>query len=104
MGEKEIEEYAEWLGMDLQKDRDLFWIAKAGLKAPLPKPWKPCQSEEHEIFYFNFETGESVWDHPCDEHYRRVFAEHKAKKEAGDTTPRDDGDEKKDKKDKKDKE
>ena len=53
----QVEEYAEWLGMDawskgvpvlagnehhgkhskdLEKDRDLFWIARAGLKAPLP--------------------------------------------------------------------
>eukprot|EP00913_Durusdinium_trenchii_P016878 g15868.t1 len=57
---------------DLEKDRDLFWIARAGLKAPLPAPWKPCESEDGEIFYFNFETGESVWDHPCDEHYRKT--------------------------------
>ncbi len=23
----------------------------------LPAPWKPCESEDGEIFYFNFETG-----------------------------------------------
>merc|ERR1711972_1051167 len=79
--EKEIEEYAEWLGMDLDKDEDLFWIARRGLKAPLPKPWKPCQSEDQEIFYFNFETGESVWDHPCDDHYRQMYQETKAKRD-----------------------
>ena len=46
-------------GMDLIADRDLFWIARAGLKAPLPKPWKPCEtSVDNDIFYFNFETGE----------------------------------------------
>ena len=43
--EQEILEYAEWLGMDLKgKDKDLEWIAKEGLKAPLPAPWKPCQT------------------------------------------------------------
>lgn len=99
--EKEVEEYAEWLGMDLEKDRDLFWIARAGLKAPLPAPWKPCESEDGEIFYFNFETGESVWDHPCDEHYRKVYEKYKAKKEADKATGNDD--KKKDKKDKKEK-
>ena len=31
------------LGMDLEKDKDLFYIAKEGLKAPLPKDWKPCK-------------------------------------------------------------
>ncbi|OLP90040.1 Centrosomal protein of 164 kDa [Symbiodinium microadriaticum] len=92
---EKVEEYAEWLGMDLEKDRDLFWIA-------LPAPWKPCESEDGEIFYFNFETGESVWDHPCDEHYRKVYEKYKAKKEA-DRTPGNDDSKRKDKKDKKEK-
>lgn len=38
----EIIEYAKFLGMDLYEDKDLFWIAREGLKAPLPGPWKPC--------------------------------------------------------------
>lgn len=99
---KEIDEYAEWLGMDLQKDQDLFWIARTGLKAPLPKPWKPCQSEDSEIFYFNSVTGESVWDHPCDDHYRKLYQEHKAQKEGRPFNP-DDFKNDKNKKDKKDK-
>ncbi|CAD7966158.1 unnamed protein product [Amoebophrya sp. A25] len=79
--EEEIAEYAEWLGMVLPQDKELLWIAKEGLKAPLPNPWKPCQTQEGEIFYFNFESGESVWDHPCDEHYRKVFDEEKKKRD-----------------------
>jgi len=72
--EKETQEYAEWLGFDLDRDSDLLWVAKAGLKAPLPHPWKPCQvANDGDLFYFNFETGESVWDHPSDEHYRRLY-------------------------------
>ena len=35
--ENEVLEYATWLGMDLEKDRDLFFIAREGLKAPLPE-------------------------------------------------------------------
>merc|ERR1719330_1230885 len=69
--------------MDPEQDADLLWIARAGLKAPLPLPWKPCQTgEDGELFYFNFETGESVWDHPCDEFHRNMYREHKAEKEA----------------------
>mmetsp|Transcript_34732 Transcript_34732/g.63124 ORF Transcript_34732/g.63124 Transcript_34732/m.63124 type:complete len:183 (-) Transcript_34732:4558-5106(-) len=78
--EVEVNEYAEWLGMDLENDKDLLWIAKAGLKAPLPEPWKPCSQEEGEVFYFNFETGESVWDHPCDEYHRRLYQKERCKK------------------------
>jgi hypothetical protein len=68
----EILEYAKWLGMDIETEKHLFWIACNGLKAPLPKAWKPCKTPDGEIYYFNFETGESVWDHPCDEYYRKV--------------------------------
>jgi centrosomal protein CEP164 len=39
---QEIIEYANFLGIDLQEDRDLLYIAKEALKAPLPDPWKPC--------------------------------------------------------------
>ena len=80
--ESEVIEYAKWLGMDLDKDKDLFWVAKEGLMAPLPKNWKPCKTKETEdIYYFNFATGESTWDHPCDGYYKRLFEEAKKKKE-----------------------
>ena len=65
--------------MDLDKDREYFFIAKEGLKAPLPEPWKPCQTREGEIYYFNFENGQSTWDHPCDEYYKKVFEKEKQK-------------------------
>ena len=66
-----MREYAKWLGMELGDDVDLFWIAKEGLKAPLPENWKPCKTvDTDEIYYFNFATGEltilcSLFKHPC---------------------------------------
>ena len=30
--------------MDDKLDREYFYIAKEGLKAPLPSQWKPCQN------------------------------------------------------------
>ena len=38
-----------------------------------------------DIYYFNFATGESIWDHPCDEFYRSMVVEErqKAKLNAG---------------------
>ena len=32
------------------------------------------------MYYFNFSTGESVWDHPCDEYYRKLYDEEKQHK------------------------
>ncbi|KAI9202509.1 uncharacterized protein BJ171DRAFT_444517 [Polychytrium aggregatum] len=65
--------------MDTEREGHLFWIARESLKAPLPPNWKPCQTEDGNIYYFNFVTGESIWDHPCDEHYRKLYEREKAK-------------------------
>jgi centrosomal protein CEP164 len=76
--EEEVIEYAEWLGMDVAKETDLMWIAREGLIAPLPPDWKPCKTvDTEEIYYFNFTSGESIWDHPCDEHYRKLYEQRK---------------------------
>jgi centrosomal protein CEP164 len=77
--EEEILEYASWLGMDVEQEKELFWIAREGLKAPLPEHWKPCKTNEGEIYYFNFATGDSVWDHPCDAYYKNLYADEKKK-------------------------
>jgi hypothetical protein len=53
----EIREYAGWLGMDPDVDHEILWIAREGLKAPLPKDWKACKTEDtDEIYYFNFKV------------------------------------------------
>jgi centrosomal protein CEP164 len=98
-GDEEVVEYAKWLGMELDKDQDLFWIAREALmvthtiickqsfphqlqQAPLPKNWKPCKTKDTgDIYYFNFLTGDSTWDHPCDGYYKRLYEEEKKKKE-----------------------
>ena len=66
--------------MDLDAEKELMWIAREGLKAPLPEHWKPCKTPgTGDIYYFNFQTGDSVWEHPCDEHYKSLYAAEKAK-------------------------
>ena len=37
----EIHEYAKFIGMDIEKEKELLWIARESLKAPLPPDWKP---------------------------------------------------------------
>merc|ERR1719387_289294 len=73
--------------MDGDADTDFFYIAKEGLKAPLPPPWKPCRTADNEIFYFNFSNGESVWDHPCDEFYKTQYLEAKKAREESKKLP-----------------
>ncbi|CAG9320180.1 unnamed protein product [Blepharisma stoltei] len=78
--EEEIIEYGIWLGLTLPDDEDLLYIAREGLKAPLPQQWKPCKTREGDIYYFNFETGQSEWEHPCDGHYKQLVREAKQAK------------------------
>ncbi|KAL7698888.1 hypothetical protein N2W54_005413 [Lotmaria passim] len=80
--EAEMIEYGKWLGMEMPEDMPLLWIAREGLKAPLPENWKACKSEKGELYYFNFKTGQSIWDHPLDEHYRELLTSEKAKLKA----------------------
>jgi centrosomal protein CEP164 len=78
----EIYEYAKFLGMNLDEDQDLLWIAKAGLTTTLPQQWRPCLAspESDEVFYFNFVTGESIWEHPCDSMHQKMYLKEKAKR------------------------
>ena len=78
----EIIEYAQFLGMDLNEDQDLFYIAREGLKAPLPEVWKPAKNRNGDIYYINLKTKEAQWEHPCDEHYKKVFQDAKKKKKS----------------------
>ena len=66
-------EYAKYLGMDVTKERQYFHIAREGLKAPLPEPWKPHRNSQGEIYYINLLTQEVVYEHPCDQRYRKIF-------------------------------
>ena len=36
-----------------------------------------------DIYYFNFTSGESTWDHPCDEFYRKMVQEERDKAKMG---------------------
>ncbi|XP_055887947.1 centrosomal protein of 164 kDa-like isoform X2 [Biomphalaria glabrata] len=77
--ENEIVEYATSIGIDVDTEQHLLWIAREGFNAPLPDNWKPCQTPTGDIYYFNFASGESIWDHPCDEFYKKMVLEERRK-------------------------
>uniref|UniRef100_A0A7S4SA11 WW domain-containing protein n=1 Tax=Alexandrium monilatum TaxID=311494 RepID=A0A7S4SA11_9DINO len=83
--EEEVREYANFLEIDIDDESHLMWIAREGVVAPVPHPWKMCTENDEDFFYFNFETGESVWDHPSDEKYREMVKEYREKAAKGGT-------------------
>eukprot|EP00667_Euglena_gracilis_P025455 EG_transcript_29895 len=79
----EILEYAAWMGIDAVQHNSLLWIAKEALMATLPPNWRACRDQNGGVYYFNFATGDSLWDHPMDAHYRQLFEQEKQKLQPG---------------------
>ncbi|XP_072467082.1 centrosomal protein of 164 kDa isoform X8 [Notamacropus eugenii] len=102
--EQEIFEFAREIGIDPNSEPELMWLAREGIVAPLPMEWKPCQDITGDIYYFNFANGQSMWDHPCDEHYRNLVIQERGKLSTPGAIKKKEKRKKKDRKDKKDKE
>ncbi|POI34708.1 hypothetical protein CIB84_001542 [Bambusicola thoracicus] len=77
--EQEIWDFARDIGIEPEKEPELMWLAREGIVAPLPSQWKPCQDVTGEIYYFNFTNGQSMWNHPCDDHYRELVTQERKK-------------------------
>ncbi|XP_076854571.1 uncharacterized protein LOC143509598 [Brachyhypopomus gauderio] len=83
--EQDIHDFARQIGIDPEREPELLWLAREVAVAPLPPEWKPCQDVTGEVYYFNFSTGQSTWDHPCDEHYRQLVAQERERAHHGRT-------------------
>ncbi|CAH8587630.1 unnamed protein product [Schistosoma intercalatum] len=85
--EDEVMLYAESLGIDVEKEQDLLYIAKEGISAHLPTGWQVLKDENNQIFYYDSASGISLWEHPLDRHFRDCVAKARQKKQdAIDTT------------------
>ncbi len=109
---EEITDYARYLGILTRGsyEPEAMAIAERGLRTPLPTEWKPCQAESGHIYYHNFNTRVSCWEHPIDSWCKRRFRDVveskrlKEKEKSASPSKKDQKkDQKKDKKDKKDK-
>eukprot|EP01063_Lacrimia_lanifica_P040004 TRINITY_DN893_c0_g2_i1.p1 TRINITY_DN893_c0_g2~~TRINITY_DN893_c0_g2_i1.p1 ORF type:complete len:240 (+),score=67.63 TRINITY_DN893_c0_g2_i1:56-775(+) len=74
----QVADYADWMGMDLETEGGLSWIARQAMAAPVLAPWRQCRTSDGESYYFNFATKESSWDHPMDGQIKEVHEEEKA--------------------------
>ena len=71
-------EYAVYLGIDVQTEGHLLWIAEEGLRAPLPPGFTEHVDADGTPFFCDAATQESSWEHPLDRHYRDLIAQHRA--------------------------
>ena len=86
-GKPVILQYAAYLGMDIAADTDLLWIAQQALVAELPPGWtEHADPMSGDAYFHNAQTGETVWEHPCDSYYRNLYDTLKAEKAAKSST------------------
>ena len=52
------------LGVDPVGDKEFLWLAEEALCAPLPPHWTEHMDAEKGVYYYNSNTGESVWGAP----------------------------------------
>lgn len=78
----EVHEYATYLGMDLDADPELLFIAKYAVEADVPEDWTACLDEAGTEYFCNLKTGESQYQHPMDAKYVKMYQTLKAQKNA----------------------
>lgn len=85
---------AHYLGIDLEKESHLVWIAEEALDN-LPPGWEFGVSDEGEHaglpYFYNSETEESVWTHPLEDQYRDKVKKERRKAQDKDSRPNSSG-------------
>ena len=78
--EEEVREYAIYLGMDpdSEQDKELLYIAKWAIMAPVPEGWMEYTDGDGNEYYYNQQTGVSTYEHPMDDQYRSYYRQLKA--------------------------
>ena len=79
--EVDIRDYAVYLGINLDTEQDMMWLAVEGVSARLPTGWVPCCTKRGQVYYFDTRTGASSWTHPKDVEYKQRVREVREKRQ-----------------------
>jgi len=69
----DLREYAESLGVDMDRDTDLLWVVEEAFHAPLPVSWTEHTDDEGRCYFFHEASNQSTWEHPTDAVYRELL-------------------------------
>jgi hypothetical protein len=69
----EVQSYASYLGLDVDNELHLMWIADEALNAPLPSEWTEHHDSADRVFYYNVQTHASSWTHPLEQLHRDTY-------------------------------
>ena len=65
----EIQTHAKMIGLNIEEDKHLMYIAVDALKAPLPSPWRACKKDDGPIQFYNPMRNFIQMDRPVDQYY-----------------------------------
>ena len=84
---EELQDYANYLDIDLSLDPDLLWIAEEAFFAPLPDHYVTHRDGMGDVYYFNTATNESSYCHPMDNLFRKIALQFGSPKQVEEETP-----------------
>jgi len=70
--DSDLRSYAKSLGLELDVDPDMVWVAKEAFEASLPPSWSEHTDGEGRIYFFNQVSQQSSWSHPMDSVFREL--------------------------------
>jgi len=73
----DVLEYAVYLGMELQEDIELLWVADEALQADDPEGWDQAESPNGDTYYIHSVTQQVLWQHPLDYTYQQKYLSYK---------------------------
>mmetsp|Transcript_791 Transcript_791/g.1852 ORF Transcript_791/g.1852 Transcript_791/m.1852 type:complete len:450 (+) Transcript_791:280-1629(+) len=76
----DVKEMAEYMGIDVEKEMHLLWVAKLAVIESLPEGWEETQTADGRILYINQSEGSSTDEHPLDEYFKDLLARERAKR------------------------
>ena len=56
-----VHNFARYLGMEPEKDKEYLWIAVEAMAAPLPENWAEFKTQDGQSYYYNRRTEITQW-------------------------------------------
>ena len=83
---EEVEHSARSIGINLEKEPELRWIAEQKLATPLPAEWHTYNHPQGYLCFFHAERREVQWDNPLTESFKEIAEEEREKGKGGTMT------------------
>jgi len=76
----DVKEMAEYMGVDVDKEMHLVWVAKLAVIESLPEGWEETAAADGRALYVNHADGSSTEDHPLDAYFREMLERERGKR------------------------